>query len=141
MLTYLKKFERIIVISLIGMMAVTITLTTIELGWLIIKEIVTPPLFMPEPNELLNIFGIFLLVLVGIELVYTLKTYLTENALHVEVVLMAALIAIGRKVIILDVKELSGLTLVGIAAIMFALSFGYYFIKQHSSDNGSAKKP
>ena len=60
---------------------------------------------MPEPNELLNIFGIFLLVLVGIELVYTLKTYLTENALHVEVVLMAALIAIGRKVIILDVIE------------------------------------
>ena len=38
-------------------------------------------------------------------------------------------------------KELSGLTLVGIAAIMFALSFGYYFIKQHSYDNGSAKKP
>ena len=39
MLTYLKKCERFIVISLIGMMTVTITLTTIELGWLIIKEI------------------------------------------------------------------------------------------------------
>ena len=56
-LSYLKKFERIIVISLFGMLALTITLTTIELGWLIIKEIITPPLFIPEPNELLNMYG------------------------------------------------------------------------------------
>jgi uncharacterized membrane protein (DUF373 family) len=133
MLNYLKIFERVIVTSLIVMMAITIILMTIELGWLIIKEIITPPFFTAEPKELLDIFGLFLLVLVGIELVYTLKTYLTKNELHVEVVLMAALIAIGRKVIILDPKDLAGPTLVGIAAVIFALLFGYYFIRKTHS--------
>lgn len=41
-----------------------------------------------------------------------------------------AIIAIARKVIILDVKDLSGLALVGIAAIILALSIGYYLIRK-----------
>jgi len=89
---------------------------------------------------LLDIFGLFLLVLLGIELISTLRTYLTENEVHVEVVFVVALIAIARKVIILDVKELSSLTLIGIASIIIALSLGYFFIKKHIQRNGPTEK-
>ena len=68
MLSLLKKFERIIVTTLIVMMAVTILLATVELAWLIIKDVITPPIILLEINELLDIFGLFLLVLLGIEL-------------------------------------------------------------------------
>ena len=137
MLLLLKKFERIIVSALIVMMAVTIFLATIELGWLIIKDIITPPIILLEIDELLDIFGLFLLVLLGIELVSTLKTYLTENEIHVEVVFAVALIAIGRKVIILDVKEISSLSLLGIAAIIISLSVGYFLVKRTFHGRGS----
>jgi len=130
MLPLLKKFERIIVIALIAMMALTILLATIELAWLIIKDVITPPIILLEINELLDIFGLFLLVLLGIELISTLKTYLTENEIHIEVVFAVALIAIGRKVIILDVKEISSLSLLGIAAIIISLSVGYFLVKR-----------
>ena len=130
MLPLLKKFERIIVIALIAMMALTILLATIELAWLIIKDVITPPIILLEINELLDIFGLFLLVLLGIELISTLKTYLTEKEIHVEVVFTVALIAIGRKVIILDVKEISSLSLLGIAAIIISLSVGYFLVKR-----------
>src|SRR5512143_2380680 len=126
MLTFLKKFERMIVTTLIVMMALTILLATIELAWLIIKDVISPPIFFLEIQELLDIFGLFLLVLLGIELVSTLKTYLTHNEVHVEVVFAVALIAIGRKVIILDVKEIPSLSLLGIAAMIIALSVGYF---------------
>jgi uncharacterized membrane protein (DUF373 family) len=130
MLTFLKKFERMIVTALIVMMGATILLATIELAWLIIKDVITPPIILLEINELLDIFGLFLLVLLGIELISTLKTYLTENEVHVEVVFAVALIAIGRKVIILDVKELSSLSLIGIASIILSLSIGYFLVKR-----------
>ena len=130
MLLLLKKFERIIVSTLLVMMAVTILLATVELAWLIIKDVITPPFILLEINELLDIFGLFLLVLLGIELISTLKTYLTENEIHVEVVFAVALIAIGRKVIILDIKEISSLSLLGIAAIIIALSVGYFLVKR-----------
>jgi uncharacterized membrane protein (DUF373 family) len=130
MLLLLKKFERIIVSTLLVMMAVTILLATVELAWLIIKDVITPPIILLEVNELLDIFGLFLLVLLGIELISTLKTYLIEKAVHVEVVFAVALIAIGRKVIILDIKEISSLSLLGIAAIIIALSVGYFLVKR-----------
>ena len=130
MLSLIKKFERIIVTALIVMMGVTILLATVELGWLIIKDIITPPIILLEIHELLDIFGLFLLVLLGIELISTLKTYLIENAIHVEVVFAVALIAIGRKVIILDIKEISSLSLLGIAAIIISLSVGYFLVNR-----------
>ena len=131
-----------IITTLMVMMVVTILLATIELGWLIIKDIISPPVILLEINELLDIFGLFLLVLLGIELVSTLKTYLTENEIHVEVVFAVALIAIGRKVIILDVKELSSLSLMGIAAIIISLSVGYYLVKRvfHRKDQKNPEK-
>lgn len=46
-----------------------------------------------------------------------------------EVVFTVALIAVGRKVIILDVKDMPGLTLLAIAAIIVAMSFGYFLLK------------
>jgi len=130
MLTFTKKFERMIVTALVVMMGLTILLATIDLAWLIIKDVITPPVILLDINELLDIFGLFLLVLLGIELISTLKTYLTENEVHVEVVFAVALIAIGRKVIILDVKELSSLSLIGIASIILSLSIGYFLVKR-----------
>ncbi|GAB63897.1 MAG: phosphate-starvation-inducible E-like protein [Candidatus Jettenia sp.] len=130
MLDYLKKIEKIIVISLILMMIIVLFLSTLDLGLIIVKSILTPPQFLLDINELLDIFGLFLLVLIGIELLESVKTYLLEKEIHVEVVFTVALIAIARKVIILDIKEIPSNTLLGIAAIVIALSIGYYLLKQ-----------
>jgi len=128
---YLEKTEKVIVLSLLVMMVAVVLLSTIELGWLIIKDISTPPIFFLEIDELLDIFGMFLLVLIGVELLETVKMYLENKTVHVEVVFIVAMIAIARKVIILDVKELSSLTLIGIGVIIFALSAGYYLVRRN----------
>ena len=147
MLLFLKKIERVIVSALLVMMVITVFLATIEVGWILVRDVTTEPMFLLEIEELLDIFGLFLLVLIGIELMETLKVYLTERTVHVEVVFTVALIAVGRKVIILDVKELPGLTLLAIAAIIVAMSFGYFLLKylrHHEKEDEAAgiiKKP
>lgn len=78
----------------------------------------------------MDIFGLFLLVLLGIELLETLKAYLVEDIVHVEVVMIVAIIAIARKVIILDLQEYEGMKLIGLATILITLSFGYKLLKQ-----------
>ncbi|MGD8286385.1 MAG: phosphate-starvation-inducible PsiE family protein, partial [Desulfobacterales bacterium] len=103
MQAFLKIFEQVIVVSLIAMMVIVVVLATIELGWIIIRDIITHPIILLEIDELLEIFGFFLLVLIGIELLETIKAYLATNVIHVEIVLEVALIAIARKVIILDI--------------------------------------
>jgi uncharacterized membrane protein (DUF373 family) len=129
MLVFLKKIERVVVSALLIMMVITVFLATIEVGWILFKDMISEPVFLLEIDELLDIFGLFLLVLIGIELMETLKVYLTERAVRVEVVFTVALIAVGRKVIILDVKELPGVTLFAMAAIIVAMSFGYFLLR------------
>ena len=138
-----RKLEKAIMQCLVVMMSVVLILATLELGWIIIKDVITPPILLLEIDELLDIFGIFMLVLIGIELLETIiKTYANQQVDRVEIVLAVAIIAISRKVIILDVKELGSLTLLGIAAIIVALSIGFFLLKlSHSSRGSSESQP
>jgi uncharacterized membrane protein (DUF373 family) len=130
MIELIKKFERYIVSALIVMMVLVVLVATVELGWIIIKDIMNPPMFLLEIDDLLEIFGFFLLVLIGIELLETIKAYLVENIVHVEIVLEVALIAIARKAIILDIEKYEGLTILGTAGLILAVAIAYYAVKR-----------
>jgi uncharacterized membrane protein (DUF373 family) len=126
----LKRLERTLLVVLTGMMAVVLVLATAELGYVLIIDIFRPPFFILEIDELLDLFGLFLLVLIGIELHDTMKAYMVEKVVHVEIVFAVALIAVARKVIVLDVAKYPSLTLMAIGVIIIALSVGYYLIKR-----------
>jgi uncharacterized membrane protein (DUF373 family) len=138
MFDILKKYEKLMIQSLMVMMAIVLGLATLDLGWLIIKDIVQAP-FLLSVEQLLDIFGLFMLVVIGIELLETImKTYITQGQSHYEVVLSVAIIAIARKVIILDLKEVDSLSLIGIASIIVALTAGYFLMKKSQSQNTSS---
>jgi len=128
---FLKKFERIIVIGLLGMMALVVLLGTIELAVIILDQMLQPPRFiLLGMSELLAIFNFFLLVLIGLELIEVIKVYLVDEQVHVEVIFLVAIIAVARKVIVLDVKGLDPLVSLGMAAIIVSLAGGYYLLKR-----------
>ena len=127
---FLKKFERFIVITLLGFMALVVLLSAVELAVLIFEQLMIPPFMLLDMNKLLKIFSFFLIVLIGLELIEVIKVYLVDEQVHVEVIFLVAIIAIARKVIILDVNEMDPLTLIGVAAILLALSGGYYLLKR-----------
>ena len=134
MLDFLKKFERFVIMGLIGMMVIVVILSTIELCWIIIKDIVSQPVFLLEIDELMEIFGFFLLVLIGIELLETIKAYLIQGVVHVEIVLEVALIAIARKIIILDIAKYDGLKLLSLAALVLTVSIGFFIVKRFNCE-------
>ena len=108
MLEILNKFERVIVHSLLVMLMLAVLSSTVELGVLLVEQFMKPPrLFLLDMSELLPIFSFFLMVLIGVELIEVVKVYLSEDTLHVEVVFLVAMIAVARKVIVLDYKVTS----------------------------------
>jgi uncharacterized membrane protein (DUF373 family) len=138
---FLKNFERIVIFLLIIMMVFVVLISTLELGYIIFREIVSPPVLWLEINQLLDIFGFFMLILIGIELLETIKAYLIEKLVHSEIVLEVALIAIARKVIILDVKEYTGLTMIGIAALIVSIAVAYFFLKKSLKQHHANSSP
>jgi uncharacterized membrane protein (DUF373 family) len=132
--TLLTKVQKITVLTLAAMLVVVMVLSTIHLGVLIGEQIMKPPRFLIPVQGLLEIFGYFLLVLIGVELIETLKAYVRKDAIHVRVVLEVALIAMARKVIIEEPNEVPSLTLLGIAALILALGLASYFEHQRKHE-------
>jgi len=126
----LKKYQRVVYFVLIALFAIIVTCSIGELVYIVyINLFVQTPLFL-ENSELLGIFGYFLLVLIGVELLATVAAYINEKVIHVEVVILIAIIAIARGVILLDPVNTDAMSMFGIAAIIIALCAGYYFLKK-----------
>ncbi|NJN71537.1 MAG: phosphate-starvation-inducible PsiE family protein [Limnothrix sp. RL_2_0] len=138
MLKLFKQYEKLMIQLLMAMMSIAIGLATLDLGWVIFQDVMAPPVPLLDADQLLDIFGLFMLVIIGIELLETImKTYLVKGEPHFEVVLSVAIIAIARKVIILDLKKIDSLSLFGIAAIILSLTVGYYFMKRSHTEEGN----
>jgi uncharacterized membrane protein (DUF373 family) len=128
--TVLAKIQRFGVMALAGMLAIVVLLSIAHLGVLIGEEIWSPPRFLIPVQGLVEVFGYFLLVLIGVELLETLRAYLKKDVIHVRVVLEVALIAMARKVIIAEPAAVPGLTLLGVAALILALAIAFYVERQ-----------
>lgn len=131
----INRVEHYTVMALLIMMMLVIVVSTVELGIMLVQDLANPPLMLFNINELLDLFGFFFMILIGLELVETIKMYLDESKIHVEVVFLVAMIAVARKVIILDAKSQEWTTLLAVAAVILALSTGYYLFKRaHRQD-------
>jgi uncharacterized membrane protein (DUF373 family) len=79
-------------------------------------------------------FGGVLIVLLGLELMETLKTYFSEHHIRVEVILVVAIIAVGRHIIKLDFEHVSASLLFGLSVLMIGLTTGYFLVRRsHAS--------
>jgi len=131
------KFEYFIVLVLLLMMMLALLASTVELAIILVEQLLAPPMLLLDIKEMLTVFGFLLMVLIGLELVETIKMYLDENVFRVEVVVLVAIIAVARKIIVIDYDSVSYEILLSIAALMIALSAGYILLKRATTPSRS----
>lgn len=83
-------------------------------------------------------FGGFLLVILGLELLDTLRTFFTEHRIRLQIIMIVAIIAITRHVILLDVGHLDGVMLTGIGVLVLSLTSGYFLIRRVETVNSDS---
>ncbi len=128
MMKYVDAFQTLVIKTIILMMVVVILSSTLEVGWIILRELITPPFFFLNVEKLLDIFGLFFLVIIGIELLETIKMIITESIMNVGVIILVGITAIVRKVIIIDLKTTPPLFLMGLGVLVLSLAGAYYLI-------------
>ena len=134
MIEIVNKFEKIVYAVLMALLMLVLATSLLDLVWLLYQSLIVATPYLLETHELITVLGAFLLVLIGVELLDTIKAYFHENTIHVEIVLLLAIIAVARKVILLDPSGMSahefGFELMGIGVIVVGLAGGYYLIKK-----------
>jgi uncharacterized membrane protein (DUF373 family) len=69
-------------------------------------------------------------VLIAIEIFINITLYIRNDVLPVNLVVATALMAISRKVIIFDFKELTPMYILATAAVVLALGITYWLISK-----------
>ena len=131
---YLTQFEVAVVRTVQILTSVTIVITLGILLYLLVVEgasrlsqIHSVPDLQPV---VLRAFGGVLLVLLGLELLDSLKTFAVEHQIRLEMILIVSTIAVARHVILLDFEHVSGTTLLGVSALVLALTAGYALVRK-----------
>lgn len=100
------------------------------------QKLKSPPFMLLAIGDILVLFGAFMAVLIAIEILINIVIYLREDVLHVKIVMATALMAIARKVIVLDFNKISATYVLAIAAVVLAMSVGYWLVVIKDSEGG-----
>lgn len=129
----LRQFERIVNRAILLFLAIVVGLATIEIFVLLVRRVVT--VFRdvegaPEFQEVLRHgFGAVLMVILGLELMETVKAFAEEHQVRLEILFIVALIAMCRHVIQIDLEHMDGMQLLGYATLVIALAGGYWLVR------------
>jgi uncharacterized membrane protein (DUF373 family) len=124
----IKGFERGVTFALLLLLMVVVLLATVELAVLLYRDLVVTRAELLNMEQTFELFGAFLLVFVGLELLTSLKDYVRHGAVHVEVVIEVALVALAQHLILLNPKS-SPLTQFGLAALVLSLAGAFWCVR------------
>lgn len=124
---------RICVKFLAILMALVILLGVADVVYVLYTRLMAPPVFLLNVGDIFKIFGAFMVVLIAIEIFINIRLYLGSNTLPIKLVLATALMAIARKVIVLDINSIEAIYVFAIAATVLALGVSYWLVGRTSS--------
>lgn len=127
--------KRIIAGILMVLMFLVVGVVTIEILYAFVVSILpggataTSEIVMSE-KEMLATLGLFLTVLIALELIETVEVYFRKHSIHVEIVVLVAIIALARKVIILDLTKYSPMVLFALGFLVVGLGATYFLVRR-----------
>lgn len=126
----LRTIIRTAVRVLAVLMALVIVWGVLDVLFVLARHLMEPPFMLLEISDILATFGAFMAILIAIEIFVNITIYLREDVIHVKIVMATALMAIARKVIILDVgdEKTTPMVMFSIAALVLAMSIGYFLV-------------
>ena len=124
------RVEKYASIALMGLMTVVIFSAVLELAYVIATDFLQAPGMFLGVEDLFDIFGLFLMVLIGLELMTSLVMYLETLSLHADLMLLIAITAFTRKVVILDAKAIDPMILFGVGFVILALTAGFFLMRR-----------
>jgi uncharacterized membrane protein (DUF373 family) len=137
------KFEALIIGLLQLLLVVAVTVGTVQLFILFVRRLPGSLSAIDTAEDLHTVmqraFGGVLVVVLGLELIETLKVYFHEHQVRVEVIMIVGLIAVGRHVIQVDFAHEEASQLIGLGALIVSLALGYFLVGRSSKPDNHTK--
>jgi uncharacterized membrane protein (DUF373 family) len=126
----IHKVENLVSKILSIALIVVIVVSLFDLVIILCKDLLTTEPLGFFNKTLIEIFGLFLNILIALELLENITAYLKKHIVQVELVVVTALIAVARKIIIFDSNKYDKNDLIALAIASLALSVSYWLIRR-----------
>lgn len=135
----IHRVENIVskVLSLVLLIVIVISL--VDLIVILTRDLLAKPIDSFE-KSIIDIFGLFLNILIALELLENVTAYLRKHIVQVELVIVTSLIAVARKIIIFDFTKYQSLDLMALAVTILALALSYWLIRHTNKQLASDEK-
>jgi uncharacterized membrane protein (DUF373 family) len=132
-LTYYQRFETAVAFVLTLVIALIVLVALYRLCVEVVGALVFGALDPLNPAVFQGVFGQIMTLLIALEFNHTLRHSADrqQGIIQTKIVVLIALLALARKFIILDVREVSAAYLLGLAAITLALGLTYRLMRPH----------
>ena len=131
MLKWIERFETWINWAVLLMMALVVLILVVGLAIDLGRDVLAYPAGTISNEQIYGIFSDLLVILIGLELMHTVKVYLQDHTVHVEVILAVALVALARKVIAVNLKDQA--STIGLALLIIALAGSHWLLQRRDS--------
>jgi uncharacterized membrane protein (DUF373 family) len=144
-LSFYQKFEQICVLAITALIAVTIVFAIWHLAINVLTAVITNTFDPTDYAVFQTLFGMIFTVIIALEFKRSLLVLAErrESIVQVRAVVLIALLAVVRKLIILDLKQTEALQLLALAASILALGSVYWLVRDrdHRDSRLAAAKP
>ncbi|SBS27260.1 Phosphate-starvation-inducible E [Marinomonas aquimarina] len=130
LISFLHKVIRLAIKALAILMVAIILFGVADVVFVVYQRLMEPPVWLLEVGDIFQIFAAFMVVLIAVEIFINIRLYLGTNILPIQLVIATALMAIARKVIILDFDTITPEYVFGIAAVVLALGVSYWLVQK-----------
>ena len=140
-LTFYQRFESLVALVLTAVVALIIVVALYRLASSVVTGLVFGMLDPLDPRVFQLVFGEVLTLLIALEFNHTMQYVVSrqQNIIQTKVVLLIAMLALARKIIILDFHDTSPGQLLGLGALTLALGLAYWLMRER--DDRAANAP
>lgn len=124
-------FEKSVVAVLTVLVSISVVLTLGHAG-MALYEIVSSEHLLLDHGGFIKVFAAFMTVLIALEFNHTVLPDITTKAplVKVRAVLLVALLALARKVVLVDFKLVEYTSMIGLAVLIIAVTGAYWALQR-----------
>src|SRR2546421_7966957 len=142
LLSYYQRFEGLVALVLTLVIGLVILVALFRLTFSVVTGLLLGVLNPLDHGVFQSVFGEILTLLIALEFNHTLQYVVKreQSIIQTKVVLLIALLAVARKFIILDIKDVSAGQLLGLAAVALALGVAYWLVRERDERRAVSKR-
>ncbi len=131
-LSFIGRIENLVSKVLAIAMVLVTLVAVIDLCIFLVQELLREPSGFFS-TSLITLFGLFLNVLIALEILENITAYLRKHVIQLELVIVTSLTAVARKIIIFDSKAANA-DIAGLALAVLCLAIGYWIVRRVNTD-------